>query len=158
MTRFPEPDKSNSFLVEHVTLLRNSLKLWSNRDLVKRELPDDEAAQELFFASFAVVSHNTDSDPIFNYANQTALDLFEMTWDDFTMLPSRKSAAPINQTERSRLLLEVTANGIIHDYSGVRLSQSGRAFLIENGKVWNLQECGGGYYGQAATFTHWKHI
>ena len=158
MTQFPKPDTSNSFLAEHVTLLRHSLQLWSNRDLVKHELPDDEAARELFLASFAVVSHNTDSDPIFNYANQTALDLFEMTWDEFTMLPSRKSAAPINQAERSRLLLEVTTNGIIHNYSGVRLSQSGSAFLIENGMVWNLQDSGGGYYGQAAMFTHWKHV
>lgn len=158
MSVFPKPDTSNSFLVEHVTLLRNSLRLWSHHDLVKHEVPDDDAAQELFFATFAVVSHNTDSDPIFNYANQTALDLFEMTWDEFTLLPSRKSAAPINQAERSQLLLEVTTNGIIHDYSGVRLSKSGRAFLIEHGMVWNLQDNDGGYYGQAATFSHWQYV
>ena len=158
MKQFPKPDTSNSFLVEHVTLLRNSLKLWSNSDLVKYELSDNQAAQELFLAAFAVVSHNADSNPIFNYANQTALDLFEIPWDEFTTLPSRKSAAPINQAERSRLLQEVTTNGIIHNYSGVRLSQSGRAFLIENGMVWNLQDSDGGYYGQAAMFTHWKYV
>ncbi len=71
MPRYTKPGKSNSFLVEHVTLLRNSLKLWSNLDLVKHELPDDEAAQDLFFAPFALVSHDTASDPIFNYANQS---------------------------------------------------------------------------------------
>jgi hypothetical protein len=51
-----------------------------------------------------------------------------------------------------------TSNSFIHNYSGVRLSQSGSAFLIENGMVWNLQDSDGGYYGQAAMFTHWKHV
>jgi hypothetical protein len=158
MSLFPNPGKSNSFLVEHVTLLRNSLKLWSNLDLVEHGLPDEEAAQALFLAPFAIVSHGTESDPIFNYANQTALDLFEMTWDEFTALPSRKSAEPVNQAERSRLLLEVTTHGIIHDYSGVRISRSGRVFSIRNGMVWNLQDEDGSYYGQAATFPDWKHV
>ncbi len=155
---FPEPTKSNSFLADHVVLLRHSLHLWSKQDLINPELTDEEAARDLFFASFAIVSHNTESDPIFNYANQTALDLFEMTWDEFTKLPSRKSAAPIKQSERSRLLLEVTTHGIIHGYSGVRLSQSGRQFLIEDGTVWNLQDHNGNDYGQAATFGQWKYL
>ena len=158
MSVFPKPAEANSFLAEHVVLLRKSLQMWSNQDWVNPEFTDDEAARELFFAPFAVVSHNTESDPIFNYANQTALDLFEMTWDGFTMLRSRESAEPINQEERSRLLLEVTTHGIIRDYSGVRISLSGRRFLIENGMVWNLQDNDGRYYGQAATFSHWKHL
>lgn len=38
------------------------------------------------------MSHGLEVDPVFNYANQCALDLFEMTWEDFIKLPSRLSA------------------------------------------------------------------
>jgi hypothetical protein len=158
MSKFPEPNRANSFLAGHVVLLRNSLNLWADQDLIDPELADDDAARALFFSPFAVVSHNTESDPIFDYANKTALDLFEMTWDEFTKLPSRLSAEPINQAERARLLREVSTHGIIHNYSGVRLSRSGLRFLIEDGIVWNLQDNDGSYYGQAATFSHWKHL
>ncbi|MCP4455022.1 MAG: MEKHLA domain-containing protein [Planctomycetes bacterium] len=158
MSVFARPAEANSFLAEQIAILRHSLKLLSNQDLVHHELTDAEAARELFIAPFAIVSHNTEPDPIFNYANQTALDLFEMTWEDFTRLPSRKSAAPVNRADRSRLLQEVTANGISHNYSGVRLSQSGRTFLIEDGTVWNLQDSDGSTYGQAATFSRWTFL
>ena len=158
MSMFCYPDEANLFLADHISLLRNSLRLLGHQDLVNPQLSDAEAAREVFFASFAVVSHDTASDPIFNYANRTAMDLFEMTWDEFTRLPSRKSAEPVNQTERSQLLREVTTHGIIKDYSGIRLSSSGRRFRIENGTVWNLQDSDGAYYGQAATFSHWKFL
>ena len=52
-------------------------------------------ARALYEAPFALVSHNTDSDPRFNYANRTALTLFEMNWNEFTTLPSRMSAEPM---------------------------------------------------------------
>lgn len=80
------------------------------------------------------------------------MQLFEMSWDEFTRLPSRKSAESPNQEERSRHLALVKKNGFIDHYSGVRISSRGKRFLIENAVVWNLIDTGGNYRGQAATF------
>jgi hypothetical protein len=56
------------------------------------------------------------------------------------------------------LLEAVTRHGFIDDYRGVRVSQSGRRFLIENATVWNLLDEAGAPYGQAATFSVWKYV
>ena len=55
------------------------------------------------------------------YGNQTALDLFEMEWDEFTSTPSRFTAETPERAERERLLNAVQANGFIDDYSGIRI-------------------------------------
>jgi len=48
------------------------------------------------------------------------------------------------------LLAEVTEQGYIDHYEGVRLSKTGKRFLIKNAVVWNLLDDDGGYKGQAA--------
>ena len=72
--------------------------------------------------------------------------------------PSRKSAEPINREERQRLLDRVTSHGYIDDYSGIRISSSGKRFLIENAIVWDLVDHLGGYHGQAAVFDKWSFL
>ncbi len=73
----------------------------------------EEQARQLCYAPFAVASHDTSLDPILNYGNKTALDLWELSWSDFRSTPSRKTAETITQEERSRLLAEVTTHGFI---------------------------------------------
>ncbi len=156
MGQFSRPDKTNDYLVDHVNLLRRSLRQWTGRDLVASELSPEAGAQAVFSAPFAVVSHTADSDPVFNYANATALELFDMTWEAFTALPSRLSAEPLAREERARLLARVTRDGYIDDYSGVRIAHSGKRFLIEGATVWNLANEAGNYCGQAAMFRRWR--
>jgi hypothetical protein len=156
--RFPHPSEANSFLADHIRLLRVSLRRLTGTDLCDPSLDDTGAARWIFRAPFAVVSHDTAADPVFNYANQMALDLFEMTWDEFTSLPSRKSAETPDRDERARLLAEVTAKGCIQNYTGVRISKSGRRFRIENATVWNLANDEGHPRGQAAIFARWKTL
>ena len=158
MGQFPRPDQSNHYLPEHVSTLRRSLKQWTGRDLVAPALSPATAARALFFAPFAVVSHTTDPDPVFNYANSTALELFEMSWEEFTALPSRLSAEPVAREERARLLARVTRHGFIDDYAGVRISHSGKRFLIERATVWNLVDEADNYCGQAAAFSRWRRL
>ena len=138
-------------------LLLESFKRWIGRSLIEYQAEADvDFPQALFDAPFVVVSHDTSADPIFNYGNRTALHLFEMSWADFTKLPSRESAEPINRDERSRLLEAVTRQNFIDDYSGVRISASGQRFWIPRAIVWNLQDDEGVYRGQAATFSEWS--
>jgi hypothetical protein len=75
-----------------------------------------------------------------------------------TRTPSRLTAEAPNREERARLLEVVTKRGFIDDYSGVRISKSGRRFKISRATVWNLVSENGEPHGQAATFSDWKFI
>lgn len=152
------PGPANDFLAGHVRLMRDSLRRWTGRELIGPDVRQDEAARWLYHAPFAVVSHNAEPDPVFTYGNLTALRLFEMSWERFTRLPSRLSAEPVNRQERARLLEQVTRHGWVGNYSGVRISQSGRRFLIRNATVWNLLNRDGRYCGQAALFDDWVPV
>ena len=153
-----QPSIDNDFLAEHAALLGASYLRLLGKPLLYG-LPDGiKFAEALYRAPFAVVSHDTSADPVFNYANAKALELFEMNWDEFTHTPSRLSAEPVNREERSRLLAKVTEQGYIDNYSGVRISKNGKRFLIENAVVWNLLDDNGSYRGQAACFADWLFL
>jgi hypothetical protein len=159
MSRRETPSEENHYLSQHVALLRHSFRHWTGRALVPTGMGKEDAARYLFHAPFAVVSHDTAKEPIFNYANQTALSLFAMDWGDFTALPSRKSAQPAEQAERQRLLDEVAAHGFIDHYSGVRIGRHGRRFLIENAVIWNLLDpVTHAHKGQAALIKQWTFL
>lgn len=152
------PDQANNYLEQHATIIADSYRRLLGADLLSPAQDSEPFARRLFHAPFAVVSHNIDPDPVFNYANLAALELFEFSWEEFTRLPSRLSAEPVNQAERDRLLAEVTEKGYISDYQGVRISKSGRRFLIKNAIVWNLSDSDRCYYGQAACFKGWRFL
>ena len=151
--QFSAPSVVNYYLAEHAQLL-----LSSYQRLTGKVLMSDASPQALYEAPFCLVSHNTAVDPIFNYANQTALALFDMQWRDFTQLPSRLSAANVNRAERARLLAAVASDGFIDDYAGERVSSTGQRFWIEQATVWNLVNEQGVYCGQAAMFAHWSYL
>ncbi len=139
----------------HAILLVSSYRRVTGRDLLppggSGAATPDEIVDALWNAPFAVVSHGVEEDPIFNYGNRTALELFEMDWKRFTSLPSRFSAEPVAREERARLLAAVTERGFIDDYAGIRISATGRRFAIV-ATVWNVVDEDGVYRGQAATF------
>ncbi|MGZ8218466.1 MEKHLA domain-containing protein [Methylomagnum sp.] len=156
MTAFPLPSEDNAYLAEHVAILRYSLRHWTGRELVDPRMTDVDAARFLFRARFAVASHDTAPDPLFNYANQTAMSLFAMSWEEITACPSRLSAERVNQESRELLLCKVAEQGYVDDYRGVRVGRHGRRFEIEGAVIWNLLDQRGIACGQAAMFEHWK--
>lgn len=153
-----EPSEQNEYLFRHTARLLDSLRHWTGRDLIEPNLSSREQARALFHAPFVILSHNTDADPILNYANRAGLQLFELSWAELIRLPSRMTTEPIHQEERARLLATVSHQGFIDDYCGVRITKCGRRFVIEQATVWNLFNEGGKAYGQAATFSHWKFL
>jgi len=158
MTALPEPSAANRYLVEHVDLLRRSLRQLAGRDLVPAELTSLQAAQAVFEAPFVVLSHDATPDPVLTYGNRAALALFELSWAELTRMPSRLTAEAPDRDERARLLTRVAAQGWIDDYSGVRISRTGRRFRIEQATVWNLVDADGCRRGQAATFASWRDL
>ncbi len=139
-------------------ILLDSFQQLLGYELISRQNTALEQARALFFAPFVVLSHGTQTDPILNYGNQMALQLWEMTWEDFTLTPSRLTAEPVNREERQQILQRVTQQGYVDDYRGVRISSKGKRFLIEEAIVWNLVNHQGQFCGQAATFSDWKVI
>ena len=145
----------------HLTWIRcllDSYALWLKQELIDRSGDIEAQSERLFLAPFVVVSHVESPDPILNYGNQHALDLWEMTWAEFTATPSRLTAEPVNREERARTLDRVAAHGFITDYQGVRISRTGRRFLVERATVWNVLDGHGNKRGQAATFTEWTPL
>src|SRR5690349_19634177 len=66
-------------------------------------LPDGGGPEALWAAPFVVLAHGTEADPVFFYANRTALGLFEVTAEQLLAMPSRLSAEAPDRNERARL-------------------------------------------------------
>ena len=115
-------------------------------------------ARAAFDAPFALLSGGSEPDQILNYGNATALQLWERTWAEHTRTPSRLTAEPMERAAREEFLRRVRSQGFVDDYTGVRISSTGRRFLIENAIVWNLVDPAGNYTGQAATFPSWTPL
>jgi hypothetical protein len=145
-------------VIENAVCLARSYRQFTRRELLPGATDNRELARRIHEAPFVVVSHGTEADPILNYGNATALALWEMSWDELTRTPSRLTAEAPLREERARLLAEVAENGFIDDYSGIRISKSGRRFRIAQATVWNLVAENGQPCGQAATFDHWEFL
>ncbi len=144
-----EPTKANDYWPGHAALLLASYQHWTGRALLKTDAP----GRDLYHAPFALLSHDMALDPCFTYANLAAQTLFEMPWAEMVGSPSRHSAEPLAQSERASLLARVAAQGYIDNYSGVRITRSGKRFRIQHATVWNLIAQHGALVGQAACFT-----
>lgn len=146
-------------VIHHTQCLLNSYHHWFRQDLLPDPNPNPEtAAHQLFLAPFVVLSHGTEADPVLNYGNQTALTLWEMAWPDFTQMPSRLTAETDLQMVRSQLLATAAQQGYLTGYEGVRISQTGQRFLIEDAIIWRVLDGDGNICGQAATFAQWKPV
>ncbi len=156
--RIQQPSPANDFLADHIELLRSSFRHWTGRELIAPDLEPAEAARQLYLAPFALLSHDTQADPVFNYANLCAQKLFEMDWSTFTQLPSRLSAEAPVRGERERLLETVARQGYIEDYQGIRISRGGRRFKIDQALIWNVIDHTGQFHGQAAKLVRWTFI
>tara|TARA_R110000850_G_scaffold62777_10_gene142508 strand:- start:1201 stop:1683 length:483 start_codon:yes stop_codon:yes gene_type:complete len=153
-----EPVEGNGYQAGHAGLILASYFALTGRYLIDSDDSKVEYARRLFEAPFFVASHDGGDDPVLTYGNRTALELFEMGWGDFTKTPSRYTAESPERSERERLLEAVSRQGYIDDYSGIRISKSGRRFLIRNATVWNLIGAGGREVGQAAMFLKWEYL
>jgi len=150
------PCARNGYLAAHAALLLDSYERFTGRQLLPTGPSTEQRARALFEAPFAVVSHDTAADPVLTYGNLAALALWETDWATLTRMPSRLTAEPLERAERERLLSRVARHGFIDDYSGIRISASGRRFRIEGATVWNVVGAGARHLGQAAAFSNWE--
>lgn len=138
--------------------LLDSFHFWTGRELIVRRGSLRDQAKCLFECPMVVVSHGIEADPLLNYGNRAALDLWEIGWDEFIGMPSRLTAEPQNQAERARMLRRVEHHGFVDDYRGVRISKRGRRFFVDQAFVWNVVDPHGQRCGQAAAFSRWTFL
>ena len=109
----PEPSGANDYLAGHVAILLGSYRDLTGRELLPVGDHPETAARLLYEAPFFVASHGLEDDPILNYGNLIAQELFEMDWEEFTRTPSRFTAEepvrnivrPVGSKQRSTKLL-----------------------------------------------------
>ena len=146
-------------VVQRCGWLVAGFRRWTGRELLADLPPEPLAlARALYDAPFVVVSHGTQLDPVFWFANRTAQRLGEVDWATFIRMPSRQSVEAGEHDDRERLLARAKAHGYVDDYQGVRISASGRRFRIQNVVLWNLRNEHDQPAGQAATFADWTFL
>lgn len=145
-------------VVTWTQLLLDSHRHWMGRELIPRIGHERQQSRELYEAPFVVASHGLGDDPVFNYGNRAALQIWELSWEKLLRLPSRRTAEPEQREERQRLLSAVEQYGYVEGYSGVRVSATGRRFRIEDVLVWNVIDDNGERCGQAAAYRRWTEM
>jgi MEKHLA domain len=145
-------------IIEWTEILLTSYRQLLGRELLECSGSRSEHSKLLYTAPSVVMSHGTQSDPVLNYGNQVALDLWEMDWTMFTQTPSRSTAEPVNQAAREVMIAQAKHQGFIDNYQGIRISRSGRRFEIDRATIWNLTDLQGQPRGQAATFASWQYL
>ncbi|KAJ1444995.1 MEKHLA domain-containing protein [Pelagophyceae sp. CCMP2097] len=152
------PAEANLWHRDWIWLLDDSLRKTAGQALLPA--PRASAGHCASLAAnrdIVLVSHEfatmLDGSPVFNYATAAALDLWETPWENFVQLPSTKSADAEEREQRQTLLETVQRDGCIQDYSGVRISTTGRRFRIDGAVVWNVRDPEtDALVGQAALF------
>ena len=113
------------------------------------------AAQELFASPIAVLAHDHSADPVLTYANSTALRIWGHRWQTMVGMPSRLTAEESERRERASALEQAQQRTGFRGYSGIRINQKGRRFMIHNARIWPLRNDNNEVCGQAAAFSNW---
>ena len=145
-------------IIQHSKRILTTYESITGISLFDTNHSDEYRSYLLYHAPYVVVSHGTQQDPIFNYANLMAQQLWQFDWNQFTALPSRLSAEVERNKDRQRLLEEASQKGYIDNYSGIRISSKGVRFKIEKVLLWNLKDEINEKIGQAALFRNWTNL
>ena len=145
-------------VISWIQIVNQSYYRLFNKNLIEPIGTPEQLSQKLFYAPFVLVSHGAQPDPIFNYANQTALKLWSMSWSEFTQTPSASVTEPDEMEDRALMLKQAAEQGYIDNYQGIRKATTGQKFRIERVRLWNLTNEAGQRCGQAATFPSWTWL
>ncbi len=154
----PLPIWQQPEIIRWSQILANNYRQLLSKELIDSVDTPEQLSAALFHASFVIVSHGTQADPILSYGNKTALQLWSMSWEELIKTPSRLTAEPASRETRALMLEQAAKQGYISNYQGIRISSRGQKFLIEQAIIWNLTDEFGQKCGQAATFSNWKWL
>lgn len=145
------PDRTE--LATAHALIESSYLHWTGQAL---SVETDRVAWLYSQAPFALLAHGGQDDPLFIYANTAAQALFEYSWEQIVGLPSRLSAPQAQRATRATVLQQVESEGLVRNYSGLRVSRKGHRFWIEGATLWKLRDATGRSAGLAALIPSWR--
>jgi hypothetical protein len=120
------------------------------RDLVERSGDEADDARRLFDLPLAVLAHDTSPVPLLDWANGAAARAFDAAPEALLGRPSADTT-PADAVADRRALFDVLARrGFVTGYSGVRVSLTGRRFMIDDVTVFALADAAGRPAGHAA--------
>lgn len=128
----------------------DSFRWHLGHDLVERSGDPADDARRLFEAPFAVLAHDTSPAPLLDWANLAAARAFDATAESLLGRPSAGTAPAEAIAERQHLFTLLTRDGFVTGYSGVRISLTGRRFIIDDVTVLTLADESGQPAGHAA--------
>jgi hypothetical protein len=107
---------------------------------------------------YVLITHGTEADPIYNFANRAACTAFWRSYDDVVQLPSARSVVLQSDDEAKRieLMKAVTNQGYVEGATGIRVRDDGRFIKLVDAVVWNVVDNDGTHIGQAAFFDRSK--
>lgn len=149
---------SDPKIIYHTRLMLETYRKWTGKDLLEEYLDDASNSFLLYHAPFAVISHGVEEDPVFNYANLKAQEVWKMTWEDFTVMPLRLTIEETGTIQRQKYLEEVQQKGFIENESCIRVSGNSGRFRVQDLTLWNLEDGQGMFHGQAAMFTRSEKV
>ncbi|CEM07999.1 unnamed protein product [Vitrella brassicaformis CCMP3155] len=148
-------------------LIVRSYRHFAGRPLLSDDengMSDEQLTRALYESPVVVAAHDFtggSAAPVFTYANQKGLDVFETNWHHFVGCPSFKSADDTRFHERLALLQECLEKGCVR-VNAIRQSFTGRLFQIQDGLLFNLLDTPGGAtattVGQAVAFATWQYL
>jgi hypothetical protein len=119
-------------------------------DLFERSGDAAEDARRLFDLPLAVLAHDTAPQPLLDWANLAAARAFDATPESLLGRPSA-GTTPADAVADRRALFDVLARqGFVTGYSGVRISLTGRRFVIDDVTVLEVTDATGQPAGHAA--------
>ncbi|GKY95586.1 hypothetical protein MPSEU_000519900 [Mayamaea pseudoterrestris] len=141
---------------EWIRCVSNSLQKFYGKSLYEEMSvagPENVHSNE----QYVVVSHGTQVDPIYNYANKAGLICFGYTEEEFVQSPSRKSAPEgVLSEDRNLLVQHVLNHGWTIIPQSIRQNKDGERFLVQRILFFNVYDDDGNRTGQAATFDRYK--
>lgn len=136
--------------IDRAAVILDSYRRHLGRDLFPRSGDAAADARTLFDLPAAVLAHDTATPALLDWANRAAAEAFDATP---TALLGRPSAAtaPVDATpDRQQLFVRLQQHGFVTGYEGVRISLSGRRFVIADVTVYELRDRDGRAAGHAA--------
>jgi len=119
-------------------------------DLFDRSGDPAEDGRRLFELPMAVLAHDASPTPLLDWANLAAARAFDATPESLLGRPSAATAPADAVADRGKLFEALARDGFVTGYSGVRVSLTGRRFVIDDVTVLEVTDATGRPAGHAA--------
>ena len=141
---------SDAAWLTRATEILDSFRRRLGRDLVERSGDPAEDARRLFDLPLAILAHDTSPQPLLDWVNRAAAEAFDATPETLLGRPSADTAPADAKAGRRTLFEELATRGFVTGYSGVRISLTGRRFIIDDVTVFEVTDASGRPAGHAA--------